>query len=124
VDGEYFFFHYLRYLKHTWIWSRYVDPRTRTDRIENETNHWTIQMGCLVEAYLDYRHRDLRDGMPNCNGIPAASPSDDTERVSLSEIELIDIFSTYIDLVLLVSTDLNRSKMLFASITTLPHVPQ
>ncbi|KAG1854495.1 hypothetical protein F4604DRAFT_1883326 [Suillus subluteus] len=58
-------------------------------------------MGCLVEAYLDYRHRDLGDGMPNCNGIPAASPSDDTQRVSLSEIELIDIFSMYIDCVLL-----------------------
>jgi hypothetical protein len=81
-------------------------------------------MGCLVEAYLDYCHRDLGDGMPNCNGIPAVSPSDDTECVSLSEIELIDIFSTYIDLVLLVSTDLNRSKMLFASITTLPRVSQ
>ncbi|KAG2140769.1 hypothetical protein BD769DRAFT_1349960 [Suillus cothurnatus] len=58
---------------------RYVDPRTRTDRIENETNHWTTQMGCLVEAYLDYCHHDLGDGMPNCNGIPAVSPSDDTE---------------------------------------------
>lgn len=78
-----------------WIWSRYVDPRTRTDRIENETNHWNIQMDCLVEAYLDYCHRSSEDGMPNYNGIPAPSPSDDTQRVSLSEIELIDIFSMY-----------------------------
>ncbi|KAG2121960.1 hypothetical protein DEU56DRAFT_873688 [Suillus clintonianus] len=31
--------------------------------------------------------------MPNCNEIPAPSPSDDTQCVSLSEIELIDIFS-------------------------------
>ncbi|KAG1752345.1 uncharacterized protein EDB91DRAFT_1045086 [Suillus paluster] len=63
-----------------WIWSRYVDPCTRTDHIENEMNPWDIQMDCLVEAYLYYRHCSSEDGMPNCNGIPAPSPSNDTQR--------------------------------------------
>ncbi|KAG1816665.1 uncharacterized protein BJ212DRAFT_1271301 [Suillus subaureus] len=73
----------------------YVDPHTHTDCIENETNHWNIQMDCLVEAYLDYHHHGSEDGMPNCNGIPAPSPSNDTQHVLLSKIELIDIFSMY-----------------------------
>ncbi|KAG1828910.1 hypothetical protein EV424DRAFT_1470932 [Suillus variegatus] len=31
--------------------------------------------------------------MPNCSRIPAASPSNDTQHISLSEIELINLFS-------------------------------
>ncbi|KAG1775918.1 hypothetical protein EV702DRAFT_1180151 [Suillus placidus] len=54
---------------------RYVDPRTHSDRIENETNHWNIQMDLLVEAYLDYCYRDSGDGVPH-HGMPP-SPSDD-----------------------------------------------
>ncbi|KAG1763988.1 hypothetical protein EV702DRAFT_1051527 [Suillus placidus] len=54
---------------------RYVDPRTRTDRIESESHHWDVQIDLLVEAYLDYRHRNSGDGMPQVNGMPP-SPSD------------------------------------------------
>lgn len=52
-------------------------------------------MDVLVEAYLDYRYRDSEDGMPHVDEMPG-SPSDrDAQRVSLSEIELVDIFSMY-----------------------------
>lgn len=52
-------------------------------------------MDVLVEAYLDYRYHDSEDGMPHVDEMPG-SPSDrDAQRVSLSEIELVDIFSMY-----------------------------
>ncbi|KAG1884166.1 hypothetical protein F4604DRAFT_1920017 [Suillus subluteus] len=34
---------------------RYMDPRTRTDHIEVQNEHWDIQMDRLVEVYLNYR---------------------------------------------------------------------
>ncbi|KAG1725949.1 hypothetical protein EDD22DRAFT_961538 [Suillus occidentalis] len=34
---------------------RYVDPRTRKDRIDVQNANWNIQMERLVNAYLDYR---------------------------------------------------------------------
>ncbi|KAG1882317.1 hypothetical protein F4604DRAFT_1577339 [Suillus subluteus] len=55
--------------------SCYVDPCTCSNHIENETNHWNTQMDLLVETYLDYRYRDLGDGMPHIDGMPP-SPSD------------------------------------------------
>jgi hypothetical protein len=72
--------------------SRYVDPRTRTDRIQVQNEHWDLQMEHLVRAYLDYRTQDRGDGMPN------TAPSDelaavDGDCLSLKNIELVDIFS-------------------------------
>ncbi|KAG1783913.1 hypothetical protein EV702DRAFT_958142 [Suillus placidus] len=49
-------------------------------------------MDLLVEAYLDYRYRDSGDGVPH-HGMPPSPSDDDGQRVSLSEIELIDIFT-------------------------------
>jgi hypothetical protein len=71
--------------------SRYVDPRTRTDRIQVQNQHWDLQMEHLVRAYLGYRAQDRGDGMPN------ALPSDeltavDGECPSLKNIELVDVF--------------------------------
>ncbi|KAG2338068.1 hypothetical protein BDR05DRAFT_855938, partial [Suillus weaverae] len=43
---------------------RYVDPRTRRDRIDLQTNHWDMQMNQLVSVYLDYQSHDSGDGMP------------------------------------------------------------
>ncbi|KAG2337986.1 hypothetical protein BDR05DRAFT_865585, partial [Suillus weaverae] len=53
----------------------YIDPQTRSNRIEKENNHWSTQMDVLVEAYLDYRYCDSEDGMPHIDGMPG-SPSD------------------------------------------------
>ncbi|KAG0693652.1 hypothetical protein DFH29DRAFT_1007058 [Suillus ampliporus] len=75
---------------------RYVDPCTRSDCIENETDHWNIQMDLLVEAYLDYRYCDSGDGVPH-NGMPPSPSDHDGQRVSLNEIELIDIFTLKCD---------------------------
>jgi hypothetical protein len=36
----------------------------RRDRIELQTEHWTVQMPWLVNAYLQYRSRDSGDGFP------------------------------------------------------------
>lgn len=52
-------------------------------------------MDNLVKAYLDYRHRDSGDGMPHFEGTGSPLPSADSQCVSLSEIELIDIFRAY-----------------------------
>jgi hypothetical protein len=90
--------------------SRYIDPRTRTDRIENESHHWDIQIDLLVEAYLDYRHRNSGDGIPQVDEIPL-SPSDyDDQHISLGQIEFIDIFSTYFPCYLLLIMYLYRKK--------------
>ncbi|KAG1862692.1 hypothetical protein F4604DRAFT_1882297 [Suillus subluteus] len=45
-------------------------------------------MDLLVEAYLDYRYRDLGDGMPHIDGMPPSPSDHDGQRVFLSEIEL------------------------------------
>ncbi|KAG1781332.1 hypothetical protein EV702DRAFT_928311, partial [Suillus placidus] len=68
---------------------RYTDHRTRHDRTENQTAHWDIQIDLLVNAYLDYRSRSTENGMPTFNGPPSSS---DTQCLSLSNIELIDLF--------------------------------
>ncbi|KAG2337981.1 hypothetical protein BDR05DRAFT_853324, partial [Suillus weaverae] len=71
---------------------RYIDPHTHTDHIENKSHHWDIQIDLLVEAYLDYCHRNLGDDIPQVNEIPL-SPSDyDDQHISLGQIEFIDIF--------------------------------
>ncbi|KAG2048300.1 hypothetical protein BDR06DRAFT_984879 [Suillus hirtellus] len=52
-------------------------------------------MDLLVEAYLDYCYQDSGNGMPHLDETCAPSPLDildDTQCVSLSDIELIDIF--------------------------------
>ncbi|KIK20392.1 hypothetical protein PISMIDRAFT_105862 [Pisolithus microcarpus 441] len=43
---------------------RHADSRTRRDRVELQTEHWTLQMDRLVDAYLDYSSRDTGDGLP------------------------------------------------------------
>src|SRR5882757_4831824 len=74
--------------------SHYVDCHTYSDHIENETNHWNVQMDSLMGVYLDYHYCDSGDGMP-CNEMPPSPSDHDGQHVSLSEIELIDILSTY-----------------------------
>ncbi|KAG1867722.1 hypothetical protein F4604DRAFT_1927515 [Suillus subluteus] len=63
--------------------------------IENQTTQWDIQVDLLVEAYLDYCSRSAENGMPIFNGPPVAPSSSDTQCVSLSNIELVDIFPAY-----------------------------
>lgn len=70
--------------------SRYVDPRTRRDRTDLQTNHWDMQMNELVHAYLEYRSRDSGDGLPtvlNENDSPSLNTAP-----ALSNIELVDTF--------------------------------
>ncbi|KAI5990639.1 hypothetical protein EDD15DRAFT_2388750 [Pisolithus albus] len=43
---------------------RHADSRTRRDRVELQTEHWTLQMDRLADAYLDYSSRDMGDGLP------------------------------------------------------------
>jgi hypothetical protein len=70
-----------------------VDPRTRHDRIEIQTGNWTNQLDTLVDAYLDYRARDKGNGMPS---LPTGVMLNGHDCLSLADIELVDIFSTYI----------------------------
>lgn len=72
--------------------SRYVDPRTRHDRIEVQTEHWNTQIDRLVNEYLDYHDRDRGDGMPSIPEIPEII--DGSHCLSLADIELVDIFGT------------------------------
>ncbi|KAG1799833.1 uncharacterized protein HD556DRAFT_1230977 [Suillus plorans] len=74
---------------------RYTDHRTRHDRTENQTAHWDIQIGHLVDAYLDYRSRSAENGMPTFNEPLMAPSSSDTQCLSLSNIELVDLFRMY-----------------------------
>ncbi|KAG1740121.1 uncharacterized protein EDB91DRAFT_1053382 [Suillus paluster] len=73
---------------------RYVDPRTHKDRIDIQNANWTIQMECLVKAYLDYCTWDHGDGMPS-------APNEDEpihnhlDTLTLQNIELVDIFSDF-----------------------------
>ncbi|KAG1797628.1 hypothetical protein EV424DRAFT_1293515, partial [Suillus variegatus] len=70
----------------------YTDHRTRHDCTENQTAHWDIQIGHLVDAYLDYRSRSAENGMPTFNEQLMAPSSSDTQCLSLSNIELVDLF--------------------------------
>ncbi|KAG2351794.1 hypothetical protein BDR07DRAFT_1258018, partial [Suillus spraguei] len=71
---------------------RYIDHRTREDRTESRTNHWQLQIDLLVDAYLDYRFRDSGDGLPTFDDMSAEPLLDDSSSVSLTNIELIDLF--------------------------------
>ncbi|KAG1800234.1 uncharacterized protein HD556DRAFT_1230311 [Suillus plorans] len=71
----------------------YVDLRTRQDRTENQTEHWHLQLDLLVNAYLDYHSCDSGDGMPILEDELLEPPLDDSPSVSLTNIELIDLFS-------------------------------
>ncbi|OJA17555.1 hypothetical protein AZE42_13216 [Rhizopogon vesiculosus] len=68
----------------------YVDPRTRTDRIDVQNANWNLQMEHLVNAYLDYRTRDCGDGMPSVSRDEHPCNADN---LILQNIELVDIFS-------------------------------
>jgi hypothetical protein len=72
--------------------SRYMDPRTCTNRIEVQNANWDIQMDCLVEVYLDYHAWDCGDGMPR-NALEELTLGDDS--LSLKNINLVDVFSKY-----------------------------
>ncbi|KAG1809879.1 uncharacterized protein HD556DRAFT_1199329, partial [Suillus plorans] len=71
---------------------RYTDHRTCHDHTENQMAHWDIQIGHLVDAYLDYRSRSAENGMPTFNEPLMAPSSSDTQCLSLSNIELVDLF--------------------------------
>lgn len=75
--------------------SRYIDHRTREDRTESQTNHWQLQLDLLVDAYLDYRFRDSGDSLPTFDDMSAEPLLDDSSSVSLTNIELIDLFSMF-----------------------------
>ncbi|KAG1743900.1 hypothetical protein EDB19DRAFT_1632976, partial [Suillus lakei] len=50
----------------------FVDPCTRCDRIELQSEQWHSQIDQLVDAYLDYCLCDCGDGMPSiANATPA-----------------------------------------------------
>lgn len=91
LAGKFFFHALVVFLTYT---SRYVDPRTRKDRIDIQNANWTAQMECLVKAYLDFRTRDRGDGMPS-------APNEDEpvldhlDTLTLQNIELVDIFSDF-----------------------------
>jgi hypothetical protein len=70
--------------------SRYVDPCTRTDRIDIQNANWNLQMEHLVNAYLDYRTRGCGDGMPSVSRDEHPCNADN---LILQNIELVDIFS-------------------------------
>ncbi|KAG0706446.1 hypothetical protein DFH29DRAFT_872226 [Suillus ampliporus] len=71
----------------------YLDPRTRHDCIEVQTEHWNTQIDHLVNEYLDYRDRDRGDGMPRIPEIlEDVIISDGSHCLSLADIELVDIF--------------------------------
>ncbi|KAG1733396.1 uncharacterized protein EDB91DRAFT_1057552 [Suillus paluster] len=74
---------------------RYIDPRTREDHTESQTNHWHLQIDLLVDAYLDYRFHDSGDSLPTFDDMSAEPLLDDSSGVSLTNIELIDLFSTH-----------------------------
>lgn len=75
----------------TTIYRHSVDTRDRRDRVELQANQWDCQMPRLVEAYLDYRSRDLGEGFPT--DVPHevnqehADPSG-----TISDVELVDLF--------------------------------
>ncbi|KAG1758478.1 hypothetical protein EDD22DRAFT_737002, partial [Suillus occidentalis] len=70
----------------------YVDPRTCKDHINVQNANWNIQMEHLVNAYLDYHARDCGDGMPSASNEDEPMLNN-TDGLSLQNIELIDVFS-------------------------------
>ncbi|KAH7919438.1 hypothetical protein BV22DRAFT_977599, partial [Leucogyrophana mollusca] len=68
---------------------RHIDPRTRRDHIETQNEHWDLQIDRLVGAYLHYRQHDSGDGIYS----PSEPPLDGSETPSLTDIELVDIFT-------------------------------
>jgi hypothetical protein len=75
--------------------SHYIDHRTHHDRTENQTGHWSLQLDLLVDAYLDYRSRSSKNGVPTFDEPLTEPSSNDTQCVSLSNIELVDLFGVY-----------------------------
>ncbi|KAG1837074.1 hypothetical protein C8R48DRAFT_582763, partial [Suillus tomentosus] len=71
---------------------RYVDPKTRHDRIELQTSHWDMQMDWLVNAYLDYRSRDSGNGIPSLASVVSNEDPSLNAVPVLTNIELIDTF--------------------------------
>ncbi|KAG2033749.1 hypothetical protein BDR03DRAFT_1014021 [Suillus americanus] len=71
----------------------YVDHCTQQDCTENQTDHWDLQFDLLVDAYLDYHSHDSGDGMPTFED--PEPPLHYPPSVSLTNIELIDMSSTY-----------------------------
>ncbi|KAG1895393.1 uncharacterized protein F5891DRAFT_960225 [Suillus fuscotomentosus] len=70
----------------------YIDLRTQQDRTENQTKHWHLQLNLLVNAYLNYRSRDSGDNMPTLDDELLEPPLDDSPSVSLTNIELVNVF--------------------------------
>jgi hypothetical protein len=75
--------------------SCYINHHTREDRTENQTTHWQLQIDLLVDDYLDYHFRDSGDGLPAFDDMSAEPLLDDSSSVSLTNIELIDLFSMF-----------------------------
>ncbi|KAL4077480.1 hypothetical protein J3A83DRAFT_4087894 [Scleroderma citrinum] len=67
----------------------YADLRTQHDHVELQTEHWTLQMDQLIDAYLHYHHQDTGDGLP-------APEEYEVDTQCLTDVELVDLFSKYI----------------------------
>ncbi|KAF8141771.1 hypothetical protein EV363DRAFT_1132204, partial [Boletus edulis] len=69
----------------------------RSDRVELQMKDWDMQMSALVAAYLDYRAHDTGDGLPSVddNEPVDVDSEDNPTRVSLSDIELVDLFTRW-----------------------------
>ncbi|KAG2335915.1 hypothetical protein BDR05DRAFT_897480 [Suillus weaverae] len=73
----------------------YINSCTQEGCTESQMNHWHLQIDLLVDTYLDYHFRDSGDGLPTFDNISAEPLLDDSSSVSLTNIELIDLFSIH-----------------------------
>ncbi|KAI6027773.1 hypothetical protein PISMIDRAFT_117031 [Pisolithus microcarpus 441] len=67
----------------------HADSRTQCNHVELQTEHWMLQMDCLVNAYLDYSSCNTGDGL-----LVARELEDHTQ--CLTDVELVDLFGKYI----------------------------
>ncbi|KAF8430430.1 hypothetical protein L210DRAFT_3733934 [Boletus edulis BED1] len=79
-------------------WS-HPDTHNCRDHIAIQHDQWDVQMTRLVDAYLDYRSRDSRDGFPT-SVQSAISPEADEEPPeyppgTIVNIELVDMFTRW-----------------------------
>ena len=74
--------------------SHHPDLWPRTDRVENRTAHWTMQMDKLVNAYLLYRKLDRGDGIPSASN-PLSAPSCSAPDKTASPPFALDVLDTY-----------------------------
>ncbi|KAG0703463.1 hypothetical protein DFH29DRAFT_803461 [Suillus ampliporus] len=83
-----------------------INHRTCRDCTENQMAQWDIQIGHLVDAYLDYHSRSAENGMPTFDEPPMVLSSSDPQCLSLSNIKLVDLFRMYDGLHPAINTDL------------------